>query len=197
MIIGLTGLKGSGKDTVAAYLIKEYGYERQAFADKLKRSAAALFDINPAEFEALKNDPTAFVSIGFKGAPEGLASAMWSPSREISVREYLQRYGTEAHRDIFGADFWVDQLLPVGGYYADRNIVITDTRFISESDRIKFLSGVVVRVYRGTASADDLHASEQEQLEIEADYEIDNTGTLDELPKKVDEMLVYLGRFAR
>src|SRR3954469_23707179 len=109
MIVALTGFKGSGKDTVAAELIKNHGFERRSFADSLKRSAAALFNILPSEWEVLKNDDTAYVSIGHKGEPEGLASHMWSPTRELTVREFLQRYGTESHRDIFGSMFWVDQ----------------------------------------------------------------------------------------
>ena len=43
MIIGLTGYKGSGKDTAASHLVEKYGFTRVAFADKLKKSAAACF----------------------------------------------------------------------------------------------------------------------------------------------------------
>lgn len=193
MLLGLTGLKGSGKDTVAAYLIKEYGFERKAFADKLKQSAAALFGINPAEFETLKNDE----SIRLETTESGI---LWSeladyagPKISIGFREFLQRYGTESHRDVFGYNFWVDQVLPVAGYYADRDIVITDVRYFGESERIKNLKGYVVRVVRGNPMQDsDTHSSEADQVKIEADYELDNNGTMKYLPNKVDEMLVEL-----
>lgn len=104
MIIGLTGLKGSGKDTVAAYLIKEYGFERRAFADPLKRSIAALFDIEFADIEKMKNDPNSRVEIitHRDGGREF--------GKSFLFRQILQRYGTEAHGEIpeFGTDFWVD-----------------------------------------------------------------------------------------
>jgi hypothetical protein len=188
MIIGLCGLKGSGKDTVAAYLIKEYGYERKAFADKLKLSAAALFGINSSEWETLKNDDTAVVTL--RNIHDELGN--FTSIAEITVREFLQRYGTESHRDVFGNNFWVDQVLPVGGYYADRDIVITDVRYFGEGERIHNLKGYVARVNRDSSDTSDPHSSETEQSRIEVDYELDNNGELKHLPKKIDEMLAEL-----
>jgi Deoxynucleotide monophosphate kinase len=186
MIIGLTGLKGSGKDTIAAHLIKSYGFERRAFADKLKESAAALLKLDPSHFEVLKNSPDILFAIGsFK------QDGMFEMIVNQSTREFLQRYGTESHRDVFGQDFWVNQLLPMDGFYTDRNIVITDVRFVNEAERIHALKGHVVRVVR-TLFNDDAHTSEQEQLQIKSDYELDNTGYLYELPKKIDLMMKLL-----
>jgi hypothetical protein len=186
MIVGLTGLKGSGKDTIAAHLIKSYGFERRAFADKLKESAAALLKLEPQHFEVLKNSPDILLAIGsFK------QNGMFETIVSQSTREFLQRYGTESHRDIFGQDFWIDQLLPMDGFYADRNIVVTDVRFVNEADRIHALKGYVVRVVR-TMFNEDLHKSEEGQLDIKSDYELDNTGYLWELPRKIDLMMRLL-----
>ena len=41
MIVGFSGFRGSGKDTVAAYLVKEHGFERKCVCRSLKRSIAA------------------------------------------------------------------------------------------------------------------------------------------------------------
>jgi len=43
MIIGICGLIGSGKDTVADYLVNEHGYRRESFANPLKDAVAAVF----------------------------------------------------------------------------------------------------------------------------------------------------------
>ena len=43
-IIGIAGLIGSGKDTVANHLINEHNFQRIKFADKLKDGVAAIFD---------------------------------------------------------------------------------------------------------------------------------------------------------
>src|SRR4051812_5088987 len=103
MIIGLTGSKGSGKDTIAAYLIKEYRFERRAFADPMKKSVAALFDIPPWEVDNFKLDSTCYVAVGFHNKPDELEgefvnrkgdisykyqpAKMWSPVRELTFRE--------------------------------------------------------------------------------------------------------------
>jgi hypothetical protein len=43
MIIGISGKMQSGKDTVADYLVNKYGFQRIAFAAKLKEIAKDLF----------------------------------------------------------------------------------------------------------------------------------------------------------
>jgi len=46
MIIGICGLIGSGKDTIADYLVKEHNFIKLSFADKLKDCVAEMFDWN-------------------------------------------------------------------------------------------------------------------------------------------------------
>lgn len=194
MIIGLSGLKGSGKDTVGAYLVKQYAFQRLSFADKLKQSAAALFGVEPSELEKMKNDPTVQVVIG---RYTDTREAYYSFNDAMSVREMLQRYGTEAHRDVFGENFWVDQLLPVEGYYAGRAIVVTDVRFKNELRRITEIGGFTVFVNRPALDLKDPHRSEQEVLDYLEDERFDhvlmNDDTIDYLYGQVDQMLVRLG----
>src|SRR5215467_4376192 len=141
MILGLCGLKQSGKDTIAAYLVKEHGFERKAFADPLKRSVAALFDIPFSEIDKLKMDDSILVGVGRHGEEEYDQWIQHIGFHAITFRELLQRYGTEAHRDVFGNCFWVDLTLPVQGFYPGRAIVVTDVRFREEAERVKFLGG--------------------------------------------------------
>ena len=44
MIIGLSGYARSGKDYLANILVEKYGFERRAFADKIRD---VLYDMNP------------------------------------------------------------------------------------------------------------------------------------------------------
>lgn len=48
MVIGMVGAKGSGKDTCAAVLVKELGFKRVAFADKLYKEAADAYGVSVA-----------------------------------------------------------------------------------------------------------------------------------------------------
>jgi hypothetical protein len=184
MIIGLCGLKGSGKDTVAAYLVKQHGYERRAFADPLKKSVANLFGIPFSDVDKLKNEPHATVTLDFghRRMNEDYAVSM-------TFRHFLQNYGTEAHRDVpeMGSDIWVDFTLPVRGYYENRNIVVSDVRFVNEADRITELGGKVVEVVRPGLVNDDPHSSEK--IDFDTDYELTNNGTIASLYQAVEIML--------
>ena len=44
MLIGLVGLIGSGKDTVAERLITHHGYKRDSFAKSLKDAVSSMFN---------------------------------------------------------------------------------------------------------------------------------------------------------
>lgn len=197
MIVGLVGKKGSGKDTVAAYLMKEYEFQRKAFADPLKKSVAALLDIPFSEIDKLKLDQDIHITlhrnytINFSDKPK-VTHEQSIPITSFSFREFLQRYGTESHRDIFGPDFWVDQTLPVGGYYQSRKIVITDCRFNNEADRIKSLGGKVVLVTRPELKATDEHQSEKELESIVPNHILKNNGSIEDLYKGIEELLLVL-----
>src|SRR5215471_10050535 len=191
MIIGLCGLKQSGKDTVAAYLVKNHGFERKAFADPLKRSVAALFDIPFSEIDKLKNDEEILVGIGKIGEPEYDQWIQFMGTRAMSFRELLQRYGTEAHRDVFGDCFWVDITLPVQGFYPGRAIVVTDVRFREEAERVQFLGGRIIYVQRDEAALveKDQHRSEDIDFANLIDGSISNNGTLEELYNAVEVII--------
>ena len=45
-VVALSGWKGSGKDLVAEYLVEKYGFSRVAFADPLKDTVSAQFNID-------------------------------------------------------------------------------------------------------------------------------------------------------
>lgn len=184
MIIGLTGKKESGKDTAGQYLVKQYGFERRAFADPLKKSVAALLGIPLEEVDKYKLESGTYVTL--EGEDEmGITVDIMS---RLSFREFLQRYGTESHREVFGLDFWVDQTLPVGGFYAGRKIVLTDVRFENETVRVFELGGMTVRLVRpDTDNSGDQHMSEQENYAV--DFTIRNDGTIEDLYRKLDELL--------
>jgi hypothetical protein len=184
MLIGLSGFRGSGKDTVGAYLVENYGFERLSFADKLKQSAAALFMVDPGLWDKLKNDSDAYVALSFTYT---VGEETKRTARTMTVREFLQRYGTESHRNIFGYDFWIDQCI---GFYRptehkDKRYVVTDARFDNELKEIRFKGGKTIRIIRGD-SIDDGHISEAIPPADLIDLFVPNTGTIEQLHKAVD-----------
>jgi len=188
MILGLNGLKGSGKDTVAAYLIKEHDFERRAFADPLKKSVAALFDIPYHEIDKWKNEEV-FVQLGDTA---GLTYKTGT-FRSMTFRQFLQRYGTESHRGVFGDNFWLDYTLPKDAYYAGRNIAITDLRFENEAMRVHSCGGFIVEVVRPGLDDKDQHSSELPLNKRTIDYRLMNDSALLDLYERTERMLTHLG----
>jgi hypothetical protein len=158
-IIGLNGYARAGKDTVARYIAEIDGgrVEIVAFADLIKLSAA----------RALKtcSDPDD-VGIGavrqwaddFKqGYSVRIFDRVGNQVGGMMGREFLQRYGTEAHRELFGDDFWVDQI----DWEPDCDVLVfTDVRFENEAKAILERGGEVWRIERPSSRAGS-HASER------------------------------------
>jgi hypothetical protein len=155
--------------------------ERRSFAAKLKASAAALLGLSLEEMERMKRDDhMPAVSLH---DPERSISGMGY--RNFTMREFLQRYGTEAHREIFGEDFWVTQTLPeYDPAYTEKLVVITDCRFPNEAERILDLGGEVWEVIgdndeRSNHPSDARLAEKYLMFQIRNDVRDDNYRRLD------------------
>jgi len=168
LFIGISGYARSGKDTVGKILVDSHGFERRAFADKLKELALALdrriaTEVANDGWEAAKNDSY--------------------------VREYLQRLGTSA-RDIVAKDIWITALFNGLTPFADH--VVTDVRFENEANAIRGLGGIVWRINRPGINAVNNHISEHQMDSYDFDAVIENDGSLEDLAKKVEaELLVF------
>lgn len=156
MLIGLHGRKQAGKDTVyhrAAHIMRDVvRVERASFADLLYESAAAAIGQSADFLRYWKAHPDAGLQI--------VTPLATSPQIFVTFREYLQFYGTEAHRQVFGDNFWVEQLQLADH---DRRIVmVTDVRFANEAKAVRDAGGVVVCVVGPDEieHAGDGHASE-------------------------------------
>lgn len=187
MIIGFCGQKGAGKDTAGDYLVKKYEFERLSFAAKLKESAAALFGINSSIWEDLKNKEDARVILEVGYSNQNMISGQ--ELSNISVREFLQRYGTESHRDIFGFNFWVDQAFR--NIDLTKNWVITDVRFANEAIAVHEHKGKVIQITRN-GSVKDSHASEAGLPEPLIDGKIANNGSIKQLHLLLDTLMERL-----
>lgn len=184
MLIGLNGRLKAGKDTTFGIIQKLHPEaERVSFADKLYESAAAALGIGVEALRELKNDEEDAAIMLFGSGGNAFHS--------LSFREYLQRYGTEAHRDVFGQEFWVDMALPANLNHSDKLLVVTDMRFPNEAARVGDLGGHLVKVCRHTETRHSEHASEQ-NIDYMIDYFLDNTGTLEDLEGNVVDMMFRL-----
>jgi hypothetical protein len=186
MIIGINGYAGSGKDTVGTILQqidKDSHWEIKKWAGKLKQVAELLTGIPVEKFEDQE----------FKKTNLG---KQWNDriNNPMSVRDFLQKLGTEGLRDGLHTNTWVNALM--ADYKcvpADRapngwdcpNWIITDTRFPNEAQAIKDAGGIIIRVTRPGIGPVNDHPSETGLNQWNFDYEIQNDSSLNELINSV------------
>ena len=186
MIIGICGLIGSGKGTVADILVKEHNFEKISFADALKDGVAAMFGWDRDMLEGDTEE-----SREWREQP----NKFWTEEmgKEISPRLVLQLVGTECMRDGFFDGIWVSMVKKKLLRSPSSNWVIPDTRFLNEIDMIKSVGGQIWRVKRGedpdwveplvdhNIEPVDVHPSEFRWLRAEFDEVINNEGSVKDL----------------
>ena len=142
MIIGVCGLIGSGKDTIADYLQNIHQFRRESFAHTLKDAVAAVFGWDRELLEGRTKESRAW---------REQVDPWWSARLnmpDLTPRWVLQYWGTEVVRRGFHDDTWIASLENKLRKTND-DVVISDCRFPNEIAAIKRAGGKVIRVTRG------------------------------------------------
>ena len=189
MIIGICGLIGSGKGTVADILQDDFGFTKLSFADSLKDAVAAIFSWDRQLLEGATDESRQWR----EQVDPWWAERLKMP--ELTPRLILQLWGTEVCRAGFHQDIWIASL--ERKIEEDRNYVIPDTRFPNEINLIKNIGGEIWCVKRGPdpkwfvqyqmggSPPNHIHSSEWEWARSKFDKTIANDGTLDDLKNRV------------
>jgi hypothetical protein len=203
-LIGISGKIGAGKDTVGVIIrqlaITNNGadWDIRKFAGKLKIVASLLTGISIEKFEDQEFKKTILGPEWGKETKSNPLNAI-EPFKDItfvemmSVRDLLQKLGTEAMRNGLHQNVWVNALF--ADFKEDMHWVVTDMRFPNEYKAIKDKGGITIRVNRpghGTSMTDlaSAHPSETALDGFEFDYTINNDGDLEKLISLVREILV-------
>lgn len=209
MIIVLSAPKRSGKDVIADILKQNFGYQRVAFADPLRKICSETMQLPLINFtddslkDLLFSSP---VSMRIEecerlskivNADEIQTANLMQHGRDVSFktpREVLQFVGTDLIRNHIAEDYLVRLALDVIKN-TQGNIVITDARFPNERKELKTLGGTLVRIkregYEGSGHASELSIGE----DSEYDVIINNNGTLSQL--RHDVVMWHTLRFNR
>lgn len=169
-IIGITGQKRSGKDTIAKLLNKKYKYEIYHFADPIKSMLSTLLNYVDA------NDNSFF---------EDRKEENIDPLN-ASYRKLAQTLGTEWGRNLISDNIWVD-VLAFNSQWEDA-IVIPDVRFDNEAKWVKSQNGIIISVTRNNES-NDSHASEQGIDKQYIDYAVTNDSDIAALYDSVIQIM--------
>lgn len=190
MLIGLTGRAGSGKDTVYETLAETYAedmiVERRSFADPLYESAAAALGVTVEDLREWKRDPSILVEVRRN------KMSAYDPLARQTVRQYLQRYGTEAHREVFGEDFWIEAARLKD--HPGRLVCVTDVRFPNEATAVHRAGGYVVEVVGPGEAGAGGHASEEPLPGDLVDFIIPNTRRDDDFESLKTRCRTLVGR---
>ena len=201
MIIGICGLIGSGKDTVAQTLIDNHNFVKTSFADRLKDAVAVMFSWDRELLDGKTDESRAW---------REQKDEFWSAEtgREITPRLVLQEFGTECMRVGFFDGIWVSLTKQHLLQNKDKNFVITDVRFPNEAKMILEAGGQVWRVKRGIdpmwfrvyqdigVEPKDVHESEWRWANVKFDGIIGNNGTMEDLKNQVQDHLASISRLA-
>ena len=194
MIIGICGLIGSGKDTIADYLIRKHNFQKISFADKLKDSVSVMFDWDRELLDGKTDESRAW---------REEIDEYWTKEtgETITPRLVLQLFGTECMRDGFYDGIWVSLTKKKILDNPETNFVIPDVRFPNEAKMIHSIGGQVWRVKRGEDPAwftawveygtepKDVHPSEWAWAKTKFNSTVDNNGTVDDLRNQVQDLL--------
>ena len=207
-IIGVCGLIGSGKDTIADYLVNIHQFRRESFANSLKDAVAAVFGWDREMLEGRSKSSREWRECVDTWWAERLSIPHLTP------RWILQYWGTEVCRRAFHDDIWIAAVEHKLTKSQD-DIVISDCRFPNEIAAIKQQNGLVIRVKRGPdpewyrhaeavnagprfigwalskSKMEDykIHPSETSWIGSDFDHVIDNNTSLDELYSQIDALL--------
>lgn len=166
MLVGIAGPAGSGKDTVGAWFVKNYGFKRYAMASALKAGMAAM------------------------GFPEPVDRAMKEqaiPGFSFTWREAAQRLGTEWGRGLDPA-IWIKIAQRDIALIGD-SVVITDIRFENEAAMLRASGGTLIHILgrKADLGVHQDHVSEKPVLIYpDTDVILDNRGSLEDLYEQLE-----------
>jgi hypothetical protein len=206
MIIALSGYAGSGKDAVGRTICELYPeWQIKKFSSKLKEIASMLTGLSVSDFE------------------DHLVKQMTLEGNGMTVRDFLQKLGTDAIRNNLHQDSWVNALISEYNRSisfkkvcsvcnkestmsicmscktntlvdkSNTNWVVTDCRFPNEAEQIKKCGGLVVRVKRPYSKPVNGHISEIALDNYDFDYTLHNDNDIEYLVTKVKFMFRKLG----
>jgi hypothetical protein len=186
-LIGIDGDKGSGKDTLAEILVRQFGFTIVPFAKPMKDMLCEVFELDSRTLNdrVLKEAPfevpmelsrTHILRIiedllwrGISVTPEMQADCLTMVGLKLATpREMMQIVAHDMVREKINYDTWVNLWCKEQAKYD--KVVAPDARYPNERDAITVRSGKNVLVLRPDLCKNDGHVSENSHGR-EADYD--------------------------
>lgn len=216
IVIGLAGVKTSGKSTVTNIIRKHFDLKEAALAEKLKQASASTFNVPRSYF-----DDQAFKEVPFSDGPKILTEDSVrnlltffkaDPDELVDVVLYTKRIDT--YRDIIGMELesprkiaqivGTEVLRRVGEdihcenleFNTDGVTVVSDMRFpnefayLSRKQGIKFIPIYIKREAAESQVTEKSHVSETSVFKFSDQcFMVDNNGTLEQTESQVMDII--------
>lgn len=153
MIIGIHGFKQSGKDTLADLLVREFGFTKIAFADKLKETLHLIFNVPKDKLWGSDEDKQSLTEVRWSDFSK-IQRDDKIDSTFLSIRELMQIFATEVCRSEMPGIWY--QFLDLK---RSDKLIVSDVRFQNEADFLKSKGAFLFKVNRPAISG-GIHASE-------------------------------------
>lgn len=185
MILGLLGPAGSGKTTVASYLVERYDAKEYTFAHPLKKLVRSAFGLPKEAVYGTQDEK----------------EERREEAHMYSGRELMQRVG-QGVREAWGENFWADSVLRQIAKEMPPLVVISDVRHVNEAEALLSYGGLayVIRIENAerNSNADPEHPSESEWRKARYNHLLINEGkSLEDLHGKIDELCKTLVIFPK
>ena len=201
----ISGHINSGKTTTALYLVEKYGYIKYSLGDGVKSFIVDLYSI---------------LNILDPNISKINLEDLYSRDKKEQYRKHMQILSTDLVRKYFGEDVWINYLkhkieletkqntnlkCSLEGCDCDKHcdlnkgcnlneiskskqpFIIDDIRF--KNEYLSFSDAIRIKIIRNN-EVSSLHISEHDVDDLNFDYIIENNGNLDDLYKKIDEIML-------
>lgn len=177
VLIGIVGLKRTGKDTMADYLIKNYGYNKVAFADPIKDILNILFGWDKELLESNMKDEKCELDV----IPRDMMK--WIGTDIFQYEIYKKFPNLKIKKNTIWVEAIKNKIKDID------KTVISDVRFLHEVEFIKENNGILVyidKIELTTGLDYDLDIIIKNYI----DYKVENKDTKDKFYKNINNFVL-------
>ncbi|MFX0050671.1 MAG: AAA family ATPase [Candidatus Hodarchaeota archaeon] len=171
LLIGITGQMGSGKTTVAKYLVEKYSFQRMQISGKMREIAQELGLKPTREFL------------------QGIGKFMREIDDDVWIRYLVKEVNLNKSKSIVVDDIRrkneIDFLSPLGFKF-----IRIDSPSIKRKERIENRDNQKISKEDWLKWSD--HLTEIQVAALDVNYVLENNGTIRSLLKKIDEIICEL-----
>jgi hypothetical protein len=182
IVVGIKGLIGSGKSTVARYLVEQHGFTPGRWAGALKAMLSALLTYRGCPPEIIER----MVEGDLKEIP-----TEWLDGR--SPRYAMEGLGNGWGREWMGKGFWIATETDRIAVSQPERVVFEDCRHPNEAKAIERMGGRVWEIIRPGLTPQDHHTERSQRAIIPHHQVVNVDGDLFKTFDKVDALVAKLG----